>query len=214
MQILSLVIWIFVLYLFYKLIVKFVSINDSYNQKSFSDPKSEHDIFKSLSKALQERNNSDDTPYSFKPEHPIFKEVHQSVTDKPYNDYLPYVKRYCLMTNAELNFFKVLQKAVQDRYYIVPQVQLSKLVEVERAKKWYHSYTNVIDRKSVDFVLYNKENFKPYLVIELDDRSHYRWDRIRRDNFVDEVLNRVGIRIVHIKNSYQYNIDEITRMLN
>jgi len=214
MEIISLAFWIFVLYLFYKLVAKFVSINDTYNQKSFPDPKSEHDLFKSFDEALQSKNNADGAPYSFKPEHSIFKEVHQTVTNKPYHEYLPYVKRYCLMTNAELNFFKVLQKAVQDKYYIVPQVQLSKLIEVERRRKWQYSYTNMIDRKSVDFVLFNKENFKPYLVIELDDRSHYRWDRIRRDNFVDEVLNRVGIRIKHIKNSYQYNIDEITRIIN
>jgi very-short-patch-repair endonuclease len=65
----------------------------------------------------------------------------------------------------------------------------------------------------VDFVLFNKEYFTPHLVIELDDSSHQRGYRRARDNFVDEVLNKVGIKIVHIKTAYQYNLDEISKLI-
>lgn len=126
---------------------------------------------------------------------------------------LPYVKKESLMTEAEYNFFKVLEEAVKDKYYIVPQVQLSNLVEVEKDKKWEYSLRNKIDRKSVDFVLFNKENFTPHLVIELDDSSHLREDRKIRDNFVDSVLNKVGIKIVHIKTSHIYDSNELFKLL-
>ncbi|MBU2539804.1 DUF2726 domain-containing protein [Patescibacteria group bacterium] len=126
---------------------------------------------------------------------------------------LPYQKKEYLMTKAEHEFFKVLQEVVQDKYYIIPQVQLSNLVQVEKQKSWEYSYRNKIDRKSVDFVLFNKEYFTPHLVIELDDTSHLRKDKQARDHFLDEIFNKVGIKIVHIKTAYHYDLNEISNLL-
>ena len=126
---------------------------------------------------------------------------------------LPYEKKPYLMTNAEREFFFVLERAVQGRYYIVPQVELSNLVQVEKQKRWEYSLRNKIDRKSVDFVLFNREFFTPHLVVELDDSSHSREDRIVRDGFVDRVLDKAGIKIVHIKNSNHYDTAEIASFL-
>jgi hypothetical protein len=129
------------------------------------------------------------------------------------DDYKHYVKKNYLMSKAEHEFFKVLQEAVKDRYYIVPQVQLSKIIEVNKYEKNKRVYRNKIDRKSVDFVLFNKEYFTPYVVIELDDSSHMLPEREERDGFVDSILNRVGIKIVHIKVSKNYNIEEISNKI-
>ena len=126
---------------------------------------------------------------------------------------LPYIKKDYLMTKAEHEFFKVLEQAVNAKYYIVPQVELSNLVKVEKDKKCEYYLINKIDRKSVDFVLFNKEYFTPFLVIELDDNSHLREDRKERDNFVDSVLNKVGIKIIHIKTAYNYNLSEIKELV-
>ena len=120
---------------------------------------------------------------------------------------LPYTKKPYLMTNAEREFFKVLHLAVQDKYYIVPQVQLSKIVEVKGKEKWHYEYKNKINLKSVDFVLFDKEYFTPQVVIELDDSSHEREDRKERDVFVDSVMEKISIRIVHIKTSYKYDVN-------
>lgn len=129
-------------------------------------------------------------------------------------EYLPYIKKEYLMTKAEGEFFKVLEQAVQGKYYIVPQVQLSNLVQVEKPKRWEYALKNKIDRKSVDFVLFNKDFFIPHLVIELDDSSHLREDRISRDGFVDRVLDKAGVKIVHIKTAYSYDLKEVIESLN
>lgn len=126
---------------------------------------------------------------------------------------IPYIKKEYLMTKAEHEFFKVLERAVQGRYYIVPQVQLSNLVQVEKQKRWEYSLRNKIDRKSVDFVLFNKEFFTPHLVIELDDTSHSKEDRIARDGFVDRVLDKTGIKITHVKAAYNYDLSDIQKLL-
>lgn len=121
----------------------------------------------------------------------------------------PY-KKQGLMTEAELAFFKVLQEAVQDKYYIVPQVQLSKLVGVEKNEKYQKTYLNKIDRKSVDFVLFDKDFFLPKLVIELDDSSHNLPVRKERDYIVNMILSKAEIKIEHIKTSYKYDLEQIT----
>ena len=53
----------------------------------------------------------------------------------------------------------------------------------------------------------------PYLVIELDDSSHLRSDRKLRDKFVDSVFGKVGLKIVHIKNAYKYDLSEIVDLI-
>jgi len=125
------------------------------------------------------------------------------------DDYKHYVKRNYLMSKAEHEFFKVLQETVKDRYYIVPQVQLSKIVEVNHYEHFKKKYFNKIDRKSVDFVLFNKEYFTPYIAIELDDSSHMLPPREIRDDFVASILNRVGIRLVRVPVGRSYNLETI-----
>ncbi len=133
---------------------------------------------------------------------------------KESDDYKHYVKKNYLMSKAEHEFYKVLQETIKDKYYIVPQVQLSKIVEVNKYEKNKRTYFNKIDRKSVDFVLFNKEYFTPYMVIELDDSSHMLPERENRDGFVDSILNRVGIKIIHVKTENNYNHNMLSNLLN
>lgn len=122
---------------------------------------------------------------------------------------LPYEKKPYLMTNAERNFFKVLYEAAHEKYYIVPQVPLSNIVRVEYTHRWFYEYRNKINRRYLDFVLFDKEYFTPQIVIELDDTTHLLPDRAARDVFVDKVLQKAGIRVVHIKTAYSYDIQSI-----
>jgi hypothetical protein len=137
-------------------------------------------------------------------------DIDQVKVDKKH---FPYVKRYYLMTKAELSFYRELESRVKNDYYIVPQVLLSRLVEVEKQEVLWKTYNNKINKKSVDFVLFSKPYFNPVLVIELDDRSHNRYDRKTRDDFVDEVLKSVNIPIVHVKNSYKYDIENFLSII-
>jgi hypothetical protein len=138
-------------------------------------------------------------------------EVHFEEKEEEKEVYLPYKKKSFLLTKAEYNFDKVLTEAVKDRYYIGRQVLLSSIVEVTST---YKPYRSKIDKKTIDFVLFNKAGYTPYLAIELDDSSHSRWDRIKRDEFVQDVLNRAGIKLERVKNAYSYNLDEIAKLIS
>lgn len=137
-------------------------------------------------------------------------EVHFEEKEEEKEVYLPYKKKSFLLTKAEYNFDKVLSEAVKDRYYIGRQVPLSSIVEVTST---YKPYRSKIDKKTIDFVLFNKAGYTPFLAIELDDLSHSRWDRIQRDEFVQDVLKRADIRLERVKNAYSYNVEEISKMV-
>lgn len=128
-------------------------------------------------------------------------------------EFLPYRKKQFLMTKAEYAFNKVLEEAVGDRYYIGRQVLLADLVEVIDSYKWNKSYRSKIDKKTIDFVLFNKAGYTPYLAIELDDSTHSQINRMERDRFVEAVFQRVGIRLERVKNAYSYNKMEIAGLL-
>ncbi|MDD5164969.1 MAG: DUF2726 domain-containing protein [Candidatus Pacebacteria bacterium] len=121
-----------------------------------------------------------------------------------------YILKESLVTNAEKEFLKVLETVVGNSYRIESQVPLSGIVKpIDSSDHWtnYRDF-NPIKSKSIDFVLYDKD-YKPYLAIELDDRSHSRWDRIKRDQIVNEIMKSVGLRIVHIPFSYRYNPEKL-----
>lgn len=117
---------------------------------------------------------------------------------KKNKDRLPYAKKPYLLTPTEHKFFNILEKTSRDKYYIFPQIVLSDIVQLKGRGSLKSGYRNKIDKKTVDFVLFDKENISPVLVIELDDYTHKRLSRKRRDNFVNEVLEHCGIPILHI----------------
>lgn len=116
-------------------------------------------------------------------------------------EWLPYQKKTWLLTRAEREFFSVLERVVAGQYYIFPQLALDKIVMLDGKGSLKGGYRNKIDQKSVDFVLFDKQNISPILVIELDDYTHQRPDRQTRDGFVDRVMNHCGIAILHAKST-------------
>ncbi len=111
---------------------------------------------------------------------------------------LPYFKKNYLLTRAENSFFKILEEVVGEQYYIFPQLSIDKLVLIERSYSYNYSFRNRINRKSVDFVLFDKQNISPVLVIELDDFTHEREDRKERDLFVNKLFNHCGVPILRV----------------
>lgn len=110
-----------------------------------------------------------------------------------------------ILTDAEQSFYQKLKELVADRYYIFPQVHLESLVRPKTVdRKLWRKLWNKVIQKSVDFVLIDKLTFETKLVIELDDYTHLRRNRIDRDSFVDSSLKSAGIAILHIKD---HNLD-------
>src|SRR5664280_750564 len=127
-------------------------------------------------------------------------------TSSEKSENLPYVLKGCLMFKVERLFFGVLEQVTDSsKYYLFPQVSLGNLVDVEKGTRPYQTHRNRVDRKSVDFVLCDRSTLSPVLAVELDDASHERKDRQERDAFVDEVLAKVGLPLLHVRAQAAYD---------
>lgn len=125
--------------------------------------------------------------------------------------YMVSKKRYVknsLLTPNELRFYKVLTKAVGGDYEVTCQVRLANLIKISNNFFSWNDFFK-IGAKCVDFVLFDRKTGNTLLVIELDDSSHRRLDRIKRDRFVNQVLEEAGVPLLRITASGWYEEKDI-----
>ena len=116
------------------------------------------------------------------------------------SDKLPYRRKY-LLTKNELYFYKHLKSFADEyNYAILAKVRLADLIEVSAHanSKEFLKYFGKIKSKHIDFMLCNRENLYPLLIIELNDSSHNQTDRKERDDFVKTVLEKAGYKIAFL----------------
>ncbi len=138
----------------------------------------------------------------------------QETNDDAAAPIFPYLKRDDFLSPAELSFYQVLRNVAGTRFLICPKVSLADLFFVKSGdSRVYRTYTNKIDRKHVDFVLCNPETMIPLAGIELDDKSHARADRRRRDSFVDSVFAAAGLKLLRVRVQHGYQAQELADLL-
>lgn len=113
------------------------------------------------------------------------------------NRFLPYRRKY-LLTKNEWLFYKRL-KPLADRYGlgITAKIRLADLIEVDTEQtKEFGRFFSRISSKHIDFGLVNPENMEVKFLIELDDSSHSRPDRMERDDFINKVCKKTGYVLI------------------
>lgn len=106
-----------------------------------------------------------------------------------------------LLTKRELGeYFKLKEYADARGWLICPKVRLFDLIEPKakynRSDK--QTLTNKVWAKHVDFVLTDR-NMNVIGVLELDDKTHDRPDRMKRDTFVRDALEGAGIPMIQTR---------------
>lgn len=107
------------------------------------------------------------------------------------------------LTTRERECFQQLRQAVcPERFLICPQVRLVDVVSIapqyfERSPEWTALFRQ-ISQWHCDFVIVDMTTFAVCAVVELDDRSHQRTDRRRRDAIFNEVISQAGLRLYRI----------------
>lgn len=126
----------------------------------------------------------------------------------------PYRLQGNLLSAAERRFFEALQPAVESWAFVCPKVRLGDIVYDYTAgnRKWTPA-GNRINQKHVDFLLCDRHTMQPLLAIELNDRSHERADRRKRDKFVLNVFDTVGLPLVGVAPRTHYDVAELGRFL-
>lgn len=119
-----------------------------------------------------------------------------------------YQRRWMFTYNEKTAYNKLKPIAEGLGYTVFAKVRLLDLLEPVKGTPKYKTYFYKIQAKHVDFVLCDSKLVARY-IIELDDESHQRRDRQQRDQFVDEVVESVGYKIIHVP----YITDDLKQLL-
>ena len=95
-----------------------------------------------------------------------------------------------LMTNCEKEFYDKI-KDLEEIYRIIPQINLATIIQRESDKR----YQNELYR-NIDFAIFSKDYSKLRLLIELNDSSHNKKERIIRDKKINKICYQAGIRLL------------------
>ena len=119
-----------------------------------------------------------------------------------------YRKKEYLLTKTELKFYKILKQITDNlNLKVCPQVNLYEIVQ----NKSYKDF-NKIQSKTIDFVI-TEPNLKIKLCIELDDYTHTKDRRIKRDEFINKLFKDLNIKLLRIPVQNSYNIEEIKKKI-
>ena len=119
-----------------------------------------------------------------------------------------YIKKDYIMTEQEYKFYRLLKNYTsKNNLNLFAQVSLYAIVNSK-----YYSDFNKIKSKSIDFVI-TDVNCKIKLCIELDDYTHIKEERRKRDNFIDKLFEELEIKMLRIPVQNYYNMTDIERKI-
>lgn len=123
--------------------------------------------------------------------------------------------REFLFSPAERSFLGVLEQALDNQYRVFGKVRLGDIVKPAKGltPSKRTSASNRVKQKHVDFVICSATDLTVRGVVELDDQSHAREDRVKRDDFVNQVLLAAKIPIIHFSAKKGYSLQEVRARL-
>lgn len=104
-------------------------------------------------------------------------------------------KQRNFMTPAEILFYNKI-KILETEYKIIPQINIGTIVE-----KKNKGYRNELF-KNIDFAIFTNDYNKLLLLIELNDSTHNKTKRIKRDKRVKEICNSANIKLITFYTKY------------
>lgn len=124
-----------------------------------------------------------------------------------------WVRQEQLMTDREIHFMQGLFRMVDmRRWYLCPQVRVADIVEISprvrnRGRTWWKLF-HMAAQWHCDVVIVDRRSFRVVAAVELDDASHLKMRRQRRDILLEEVLRQAGIPLLRSRDS-----QELQRMI-
>jgi len=124
-----------------------------------------------------------------------------------------YRRKERLMTSVEADFMQVLLEIVGDKYRVFPQIHLSSVLDHKvEGQTWKYALGH-INSKSVDYVVSDKDQFRPLVAIELDDKTHDRESRRLRDKEVERIFAEAKLPLVRFSNSQSHEVETVRQRI-
>jgi hypothetical protein len=125
---------------------------------------------------------------------------------------LPYRVRDDFLSPAEFSFYKILTSIVGIHITIQSKVRLSDIFFVAQPNKNF-AYISKINQRHLDFLGCDPTTMRPLFGIELDDSSHERSERQKRDAFLNDIFQAADLPLLRIPVQREYNTQEIRTLL-
>jgi hypothetical protein len=119
-----------------------------------------------------------------------------------------YKREPSLFSAAERSFFRVLEELLEEEYTVFGKVRIADLIKPANGAGGRAALNRIVGRH-VDFAICQANDLSVIGVIELDDKSHGRNDRRKRDIFVDRAFASAGIPIIHFPARAAYDLSSI-----
>lgn len=117
-----------------------------------------------------------------------------------------------LMSLSEIKYYNAIKGVIPDGYLIFPQINLAAFIDRTDDAKFHNELF-----RNVDFLITDKE-YRPKIIVEINDRSHLTNERKSRDEKVQKICEEAGIPILKLWTSYginpEYIREKITEILN
>ncbi|WP_321324061.1 DUF2726 domain-containing protein [Thiomicrorhabdus sp.] len=112
-----------------------------------------------------------------------------------------------LFTPTEQKFLSVLESIAGDQLKVFGKVRISDIItpavnKFEKGSGWHWLFSQ-ISQKHVDFVITDTD-LNLVCAVELNDPSHKREDRKKRDQFVTEAFESANVPLVMIDTQHKY----------
>ena len=122
-----------------------------------------------------------------------------------------YAQHDSLLTPAERAFFGVLEQAVGDGFRIMAKVRIADVVKPQEGldrPSWRGAFSR-ISAKHFDFLLVRAGDLSFVCAIELNDRSHGKFLRRRRDAWMETICDSARLPLVTFAARRSYSAREL-----
>ena len=124
------------------------------------------------------------------------------------DDGFMYSLKPTLVTKSELNYLNGIKSVLPEGYQVFPQINLAAVIRKADSTR-YHSELF----RNVDFLI-TDSNYKPLILIELNDQSHTEKTRKERDQKVKNICEEAGIPLITLWTTYGVKTEYIKRRID
>ncbi|TVQ29411.1 MAG: DUF2726 domain-containing protein [Wenzhouxiangella sp.] len=120
-----------------------------------------------------------------------------------------------LLSPAERSFFGVLTQAAGEDWRVFAKVRIADVLTPQKGlsrSRWQSAF-NAISAKHFDFVLCDPADCAVKLAVELDDKSHAKANRRKRDRLVEAACESGGLPLLRVRAARAYQIAEIRNQI-
>ena len=117
----------------------------------------------------------------------------------------PYIMKDNLMTSAERTLFRLVDSsinsklaAISKRVLLFPKVRIADFIDIKPEFNGNKKLLYKIAYKHVDYLVCDSITFNILCAIELDDFYHTKSDKVSRDSFVNDLMNKCKIPLFRV----------------